>query len=136
MRRVTTLETIGEAIGKLGSHLECQEGKERQRERERERKGEKEMKCERECVDFLRVKVRERFSSIKLRKIIRTPTKSRRLERMSEILVNICERETIHIIRSGRQIALRFMITIVREIEERYRMRLEKKKRRFRAEAT
>lgn len=32
MRRVTTLETIGEAIGKLGSHLECQEGKESERE--------------------------------------------------------------------------------------------------------
>lgn len=38
MRRVATLETIGEAIGKLGSHLECQEGKERQRERDEMRK--------------------------------------------------------------------------------------------------
>lgn len=35
VRRVTTLETIGEAIGKLGSHLECQEGKEKERERKR-----------------------------------------------------------------------------------------------------
>jgi len=69
------LETIGEAIGKLGSHLECQEGKESERERE--------------CVDFLRVRVRERFSSIKLRKI-RTPTASRRLERIPETLVSIC----------------------------------------------
>lgn len=81
MRRVTTLETIGEAIEKLGSHLECQEGKENERERE---------KCERECVDFLRVRVRERFLSIKLRKIIRTPTASRRLERIPETLVSIC----------------------------------------------
>lgn len=78
MRRVTTLETIGETIGKLGSHLECQEGKESERE-----------KCERECVDFLRVRVRERFSSIKLRKI-RMPTASRRLERIPETLVSIC----------------------------------------------
>lgn len=34
MRRVTTLETIEETIEKLGSHLECQEGKESERERE------------------------------------------------------------------------------------------------------
>lgn len=84
MRRVTTLETIEETLEKLGSHLECQEGKESERER-----GEG-MKCERECVDFLRMRVRERFSSIKLRKIIRTSIASRRLERIPEILVGIC----------------------------------------------
>lgn len=39
-----TLETIGEAIGKLGSHLECQEKEKKARERERE------------YVDFLRVR--------------------------------------------------------------------------------
>lgn len=85
MRRVTTLERIEVTIEKLGSHLECQEGKESEREREGEG-----MKCERECVDFLRMRVRERFSSIKLRKIIRTSTASWRLERIPEILVGIC----------------------------------------------
>lgn len=44
---------------------------------------------------------------------------SQRLERIPEALVNIVPMTgTIHIIRSGRRIALRTMITIVREIEE------------------
>lgn len=36
------------------------------------------------------MRVRERFLSIKLRKIIRTPIASRRLERIGKVLVNIC----------------------------------------------
>lgn len=75
--------------------------------------------------------MRERFSFIKLRKIVRTPIASRRLERIPETLVSICADATGDDPRNSFGSADSVKNNDyyrTRNIEGRYRMRLGERK--------